>query len=313
MTVVLALASAFVFGTGVVLQQHAAMEQPEELAAKPGLLIRLAQRPLWLLGLMADVVGFLLQAAALRHGSLVVVQPLITTSLLFTLVLTSAWYRAPISAREWGAVFLVLGGLSAFLIAASPTEDSSAAAAPSAWLLCTGVVIAITVIAVVSGLRASGRRRAAAFGIAAGLGDAFMAVMAKAFAGAWGHGLGSLLHSWTTYALIAGGIAALLLTSTAYQAGHPTVSLPIITVTDPLIGSCIGISLFGEELLIGGIRGPLVVLALAAMVLGLVSLGRDTRLANVMADETRADEWRPTPRSGGRSTDRPTDRPATAG
>jgi hypothetical protein len=86
--------------------------------------------------------------------------------------------------------------------------------------------------------------------------------------------------------LVVGGITALLLTSTAYQAGHPTVSLPMITVTDPLVGSLIGISLFGETLLLDSWRGPVVALALALMVVGLVSLGRDSRLASVMAGET---------------------------
>ena len=60
-----------------------------ELAARPGLLIRVAQQPAWVLGVVAEVAGFVLQVIALRHGSLVVVQPLLTTSLLFTIAL--AW------------------------------------------------------------------------------------------------------------------------------------------------------------------------------------------------------------------------------
>ena len=87
MIIALALLSAFVFGSGVVLQQRVAWDVPAEHAARPGLLIRLVRRPLWLLGMGADVIGFGLQAAALHSGSLVVVQPLIATSLVFTLVL----------------------------------------------------------------------------------------------------------------------------------------------------------------------------------------------------------------------------------
>jgi len=302
MTVVLAMLAAFVFGGAVVLQQHVAMEIPRELAAKPGLLVRLVRRPMWILGLGGDVVAFGLQAAALRQGSLVVVQPLITTSLLFTLVLISAWYRESISPREWAAVVLVLGGLSAFLLASSPTQESSPAAASSAWLMCAGAVVFVIVLTIGGGLRSIGRPRAAYFAVAAGVADAFMAVLAKAFAATWSHGLGAIVHSWTLYALIGAGVIALLLTSTAYQAGHPTVSLPIITVTDPLIGSCIGISLFGEELSLAGRRGPIVILALTAVVVGLVSLGRDNRLATAMAEEARPVD---------RST--PADRAAPAG
>jgi len=293
--VLLALLSAFVFGSGVVVQQRAAMEEPVELAARPGLILRLMRRPIWVVGLGADVVGFGLQAAALQKGSLVVVQPLITTSLLFALILASAWYREPISLGEWGAVVLVLAGLSVFLIVASPSEHSSAAGDLRGWLLCSAVVTLVACVAVAAGLSADGRARAALLGVSAGVADAFMAVLAKAFAGSFDHGVAAVFRSWTPYALVAAGAAAILLVTTAYQAGHPTVSLPIITVTDPLVGALIGITLFGERLALGGSRGPVVTLALLAMAGGLVALGRDKRLtAAIVEGPSRATVGGPT-------------------
>ena len=280
MIVFLALLSAFVYGAGVVLQQRAALEAPPEEAARPRLLLRLVRRPLWLLGLSADVVGFGLQAAALHRGSLVVVQPLITTSLVFALVLTSMWTHEPISRRQWTAVGMVLLGLAVFLIVAAPNEESSAVAGMRDWILTTTTITAAAGVALAAGLRAVGSARAAFFAVAAGIADAFMAVMAKTFSGSFDDGLAATFRSWTPYALVAAGLIAMLLISTAYQAGHPTVSLPIITVTDPLVASLIGISLFGDELLLDGVRGPLVLLALAAIGTGLLMLSRDSRLAN---------------------------------
>src|SRR5258708_7641099 len=235
------------------------MEVPVEFAARPSLLVRLFRRPMWMLGLVADVAGFGLQAAALHRGSLVVVQPLITTSLLFTLIFAAIWYHESISLTEWVSVVLVLVGLSVFLVVASPTETSSSLeVSGGTWALCAAVVVVVMALAVAGGLRSSGPTRAGLLGLAAGVADAFMAVLAKAFAGSFDNGVASVFRSWTPYALIAGGAVALLLISTAYQAGHPTVSLPIITVTDPLVGSLIGISLFGEHLLVGGFRSPLI-------------------------------------------------------
>ena len=280
MIVFLALLSAFVYGAGVVLQQRAALEAPPEEAARPRLLLRLVRRPLWLLGLSADVVGFGLQAAALHRGSLVVVQPLITTSLVFALVLTSVWTHEPISRRQWTAVGMVLLGLAVFLIVAAPNEESSAVAGMRDWILTTTTITAAAGVALAAGLKAVGSARAAFFAVAAGIADAFMAVMAKTFSGSFDDGLAATFRSWTPYALVAAGLIAMLLISTAYQAGHPTVSLPIITVTDPLVASLIGISLFGDELLLDGVRGPLVLLALAAIGTGLLMLSRDSRLAN---------------------------------
>jgi drug/metabolite transporter (DMT)-like permease len=277
--VALALLAAFVFGGGVVFQQRAAMEVPAEHAARPALLARLIRHPLWLLGVVADVGGFGLQALALHRGSLVVVQPLITTSLLFTLALSAVSYHEPISRAEWRAVILVLAGLCVFLVAAAPTEESSVRLVGMAnWLLCTGAVAFVTAALVGAGLRASGTARVALLAMAAGTADAFMAVLAKAFAGSFNHGVGAVMRSWTPYALVVGGVVALLLVSTAYQAGYPTVSLPIITVSDPLVSSLIGISLFGEEIRLDGARGPLVAVAVAVMAAGLVALGRGSRL-----------------------------------
>jgi drug/metabolite transporter (DMT)-like permease len=281
--VFLALLSAFVYGAGVVLQQRAAVEEPPEEAARPRLLLRLVRRPIWLLGLACDIVGFGLQAAALHRGSLVIVQPLITTSLVFALVLTAAATHEPISRRQWTAVALVLIGLAVFLIVAAPDEESSAVATMRDWILTTGTIALFAGAALAAGLRAVGSARAALFAMAAGIADAFMAVMAKAFSGSFDHGLAATFRSWTPYALVAAGLVAILLISTAYQAGHPTVSLPIITVTDPLVASLIGISLFGDQLQLSGVRGPLVVLALAATAAGLLALSRDSRLANEMA------------------------------
>jgi len=285
-TIVLSLLAAFVFATGVVLQQRVAWQEPEEHAAKPRLLWRLARRPLWLLGMGADVFAFGLQAIALHHGSLVVVQPLLTTALLFTLFLTSITTQQPVVLRQWAAVALVLTGLGVFLADTSPTGTAGAAAAGErAWLLCTGAVVVVTAMAVSAGLRQAGTARAALFGVAAGMADAFMATMAKAFSDSFGHGVGGVFETWTPYAVVGAGLISLTLISTAYQAGHPTVTLPVITVVDPVVSCLIGLTLFGERLTLGGVRGPLLPLALVAMGAGLVILGRDDRIAAEVAGD----------------------------
>lgn len=287
MIVVLALLAAFVYSSGVVLQQRSAMEIGTEHAARPSLLLRLVRKPLWMIGLGADVGGFALQAAALHRGSLVIVQPLLTTALLFSLGFTVLFSRERIPASDWVAVVLVLTGLAAFLITSAPDEQSVALADARGWLICTAVVGGLAFVAVGAALRSAGAVRAGLFGLAAGVADAFMAVLAKAFSGSFHHGLLAVFHSWTPYALVAGGITALLLTNTAYQSGFPTVALPIITVADPLVGSLIGITLFDDHLHLGGVRGPIVFLAMLVAVGGIILLTRDRELAENIAGSTR--------------------------
>ena len=95
---------------------------------------------MWLLGVLGDIGGFVLQAAALRRGSLIVVQPLLTTSLLFTLTLTAAWSHHPITRSEWVALVMVLAGLALFLATASPPDQPMATADATGWILCIGWV-----------------------------------------------------------------------------------------------------------------------------------------------------------------------------
>jgi drug/metabolite transporter (DMT)-like permease len=233
---------------------------------------------------MADIGGFALQAAALRHGSLIVVQPLLTTSLLFTLVIAAQWSHERITMRQWAAVGLVLASLGAFLAVASPS-DHSASAGPRAWLFCASSVVGVVIVLVSAGLRSSTTARAALFGAAAGIADAFMATLAKALSSSLDHGVVAAARGWAPYAVVVAGVTALLLVSTAYQAGHPTVTLSVITVTDPVVASLIGVTLFGEHLEVGGTRGWVVALAAAGMLTGLLALTRDDRLAGRFAQD----------------------------
>jgi drug/metabolite transporter (DMT)-like permease len=147
MTFLLSVLAALVLGLGVALQQRAAVSVPAEYAGKPGLLVRLVCNPLWWLGFAGDIGGFALQTAALRRGSLVVVQPVLTTSLVFSLGLTAAASHQPITRIEWGAIAVVLSGLSLFLMVTAPPEQTSARAGMGSWLLCGVLVGALCAIA----------------------------------------------------------------------------------------------------------------------------------------------------------------------
>lgn len=293
-TILIAIASSALFGMGVALQQRPARNVPERYAAHLALLARVAHRPLWLLGIGAELGGFALQVVALGHGSLVVVQPIITVSLLFTIALAGTWSRSTVTRRDWAAVVAVVIGLSAFLVLSQPSEHSRGQASSKAWtILAVAVVVAVAVM-MAAGFHSGGRRRAALFGLAAGVGDAVMAVLTKAFAHDLEPGVVHAMRSWTPYVLCAVGIVALLLSQTAYQVGRPTVSLPLITVTDPILSSALGIAIFGEVIHLHGVRGPVALVAVVVMVFGLVILNRST--AVVDADPTPSAEPSACPR-----------------
>ena len=132
MDVALALAAAFFFALGLVLQEKAASEQPDETVAA-GFLVRLARQPVWLLGLAMQGVGFVAQAIALGVGRMVVVQPLLVATIVFALPLGRLIEKRSILRSEWIGAAMVTGGLAALLIASKPAagDDEASAGAPA--------------------------------------------------------------------------------------------------------------------------------------------------------------------------------------
>ncbi|NYJ73038.1 hypothetical protein, partial [Allobranchiibius huperziae] len=91
LVVVVSLAAAFAFAISAVLKHSTATRVPQ-LA---GFTVRHLWRfgistvlhPLWLLSLIADLAGVVLQIVALHVGAISVVQPLLSLGLLFALLL----------------------------------------------------------------------------------------------------------------------------------------------------------------------------------------------------------------------------------
>lgn len=287
MTVLLALCAAFAFGASVALQQRAAAHIPHAYALRSTLLTRLIRRPIWLAGLAASGTGFVLQMIALRKGALVVVQPVMTTTLAFALALIALTRRARLHLSECAALAAVLAGLSTFLALAAPDTHSDADARAAAWWALGAAVTAVTSIAAITSLRVTGANRAARLGLAAGLSNGFVAVLTKTFAGDLHHGT-RLLLNWPLWAPAATGVPAVLLVQTAYQTGHLRISLPIIAIVEPLLACTAGIALFHEHLRISGARAIGILAATLLCGIGLVRLARNPRISPDRQEPRRA-------------------------
>ena len=143
MEIGLALVSALLFALGSVLQQKAGLDEPTS-GASPSLLLRMARRPVWLVGIASDAVGFVAQAAALGIGRLAVVQPVLVTSVVFALPL-GVWISGQQARRrDVGAAAVVVMALIAFLAIANPSGGRSEAPLPD-WLIVGIVCVAVCV------------------------------------------------------------------------------------------------------------------------------------------------------------------------
>jgi drug/metabolite transporter (DMT)-like permease len=281
----LALGAAGSFAVANVAQMRAARRAEGPTNLHPNLLLRLVRDPLWIGGLAASVVGFVLQAIALYLAPVVLVQPLIVTELLFALPLAASLAGVRLHAREWLGALLVAAGISCFVFVGQPSGQSTHAAGGT-WLLTT---LSVGAGVVLLGIFAESRRgrpalRASALAAAASVCFGFLAVLTKVVGHQFGdERLGALTHPQPWLMAVA-AIGGLLLAQTAFRIAPLSVSLPLIDVGEPLIGSVLAVLILGERLDVtsGTVAG--VVISAVAIAAGVAVLDTSPRVHSAQQD-----------------------------
>ena len=272
MEIVLSLVSAMLFALGTVLQQRAGVSAPSE-GAPSGLLLRMARRPAWMVGIVSDGLGFIAQAAALGIGRLAVVQPLLVISLVFALPLGVRFSSQRIHRREVVAAVLVVVGLAAFLTLARPAGGRSEAPLRD-WLFvglgCTAVCAPLALL----GRHGLAPRRAAWLGTSAGILFALTAALTKAVVDDLQVGLIHVITSWELYALAGIGYVSMTLNQLALNTGALAATLGTSTAADPVVSVLLGLVLFRESLHVSGLGAVTTVLALVLVLVGVAVLAR---------------------------------------
>lgn len=269
----LSLASALCYAVGWVLQYREAVADTAAPSLSPRLLLRLVHDPLWLCGIAAMVAGNVLQAVALDVGSLTIVEPVLVTSLLFSLALGSVMTGERVLAREWLAALGVAVGLAVFLLAASPS-GGRANASPERWIGVGAAVLLASASASAIGLYHAKRRRTELFASAGGIVFGMQDALTKAVLATIGTGAVAIFGDWKTYVLVLCAVYGLLLAQDAYKGGELARALPPLLIFEPVIGTAIGVLGFSERLNASLRSDVLEAVAGAAMVVGGVVLAR---------------------------------------
>jgi drug/metabolite transporter (DMT)-like permease len=274
--VALALASAAVFALGTVLQQREAMEEPAAREGSAGILLRLVRRPVWVAGVAAYAVGYGLQAAALGVGRLVVVQPILATTIVFALPLGVRLSAQRITRRDVIAALVVTAGLGLFLLLSDPgggREDAPV----GQWLIAGGAVVAAAASLTVAGLARSGPIRAALLGTAAGLLFGLVSALTKgAVEVLEADGLG-MFADWHVYALTAVGFCGMTLTQMALGTGFLPPAIATSSIFNPALSVLLGLTLFQESIHRDALDSILAVASLLAMFGGVAALALGRR------------------------------------
>lgn len=216
------------------------------------LMLALARRPDWLIGIAGVVGAAVFQALALVNGPLALVQPLFILELPFALLIAIPLLHRRLPRAGWWAVAGVVAGLGLVLASAAPSGARDYASMER-W-----VPVLVVCLGAVGGAIAVARPgrpplfRAAVLGSASAISNALTAALLKSAMGTLtDHGFEAFLAAWQTYGFAVTGVGAILLLENALQAGSLAASQPALTIGDATVSLFLGVTLFGESVRTG--------------------------------------------------------------
>jgi drug/metabolite transporter (DMT)-like permease len=301
--VLLALGAALAYAAASVLQQReaeadAGADQGSAVGGGFRLVVRLARRPIWLAGLGADAVGYGLQALALGVGELLVVQPVLTSGILFALPVGAWWSGRRLTRTDFAWACLLAVSLTVFVLLAG-TDDGRDFASTRAWLACAAVATPVLVVCIVGAARSRGTARAVLFAFTTGVLFGITEALTKSSVVLVDHhGFGALGH-WEPYALVVLGGLGFVVNQRAFQAGSLTASLPTLTVVEPIVAALLGITMLHETVATDGpLQWMAVVASVVGMVIATIALSRSAARHDMLHEHELADVLTRDDRSG---------------
>jgi drug/metabolite transporter (DMT)-like permease len=265
----LAAVAAVMFAAGNNLQRHAAAKVPAAGYGPVRLILRLVHSPRWLAGGGCAVGGLLCQARALTQGGVILVQAVIASTLIYSLIMEAAVERRRPGAVQIGGAAAVVAGIVLLVGVGDPVAGGGIRSlwhtAP-AWI---AVGIAGGGALLRAHLRPKGRRTAIVLGSAAGICFALDAVFLRGLAATL-----SPFDAVTVATNLAGFAAASGVGNLAIQRGFQLAPLrhvlPAMAATEPVAAFACGWVIFGERLHPGAVGVAAVIGGLMFMVAGVV-------------------------------------------
>ena len=247
MAATLALSAALLFALAAALQQKGALNLDGVSLARPMSLVRLVGQRMWLLGTIALLVGYVLQAAALDRGRLAVIQPLLVATIVFALPLGWLLTNQQVGRREIGGAAVVLLGLGLFTIYGDPAGGKENAPNDE-WAIAIAVLAVACAVLLVPARGASLARRAGLYGTVAGILFGLSAALTKPTVELLHDGVGVMLSHWQCYALAVAGVLGFVIQQVSLGTGRLAPSVATVSVANPVVGVLVGIVLLDERL-----------------------------------------------------------------
>lgn len=269
-----ALASALLIAWGTVWRHRIlrAGRTSTEVNASP---LRSLRRPAWWASLSLALAAYGLQALALAFGSLLVVQPILVLSLMFTLVLSARVARRRMSSYEVLWAVVLSSCVMVVLLLGRPLPGTPTTA-EWAWgaAISAGVIATVSVFALAPRWKA--QLQALIFGVLCGVVFGYLAVFSKVAVDVFATGgLPAMLDTWQFWAMLACAVLGTAVQQYAFGAGDLSLTLPAMKVAEPLVAITLGVTLLGEQFQVATVLGwATITAAICGMCIAVIMLTR---------------------------------------
>jgi hypothetical protein len=271
--VLLALSAALVSAVGSVIRQRSAHEIVDKPVGAWELFLLSVRDTRWWWGAAAAVANYVLQAAALSLGSVMLVTALQVTVLLFALPINARITHHRVTPWEWIWAASLAISVAVILGVGNPASDQQRAPLET-WLVVALVMGPALVLCVVGARIWPGAVAAVLLAVVAGSSLALFAVLTKGVVEAAHGGLGAVLRAPELYAWLAVALAGMVFQQASFRAGALTASLPTMTLAKPVVGWVLAITVLSEDLRVGDETIFVLVVAVAVMIVSTVALAK---------------------------------------
>lgn len=280
----LAVAAALMVGAGDVVQQRSAQQVTDKPVGTVALFRRLLRDRQWWTGSLVAAAGFGFQAAALGLGSVVLVQALLVTSLLFALLISARVAHRRITRRQ-GIWAVLLAVAVAVVVTVGDPQQGTPRGSVHTWTVVALVMGPALALCVIGARVFPGSVGALLLGLMSGALWGLFSVLTKGVVDQLDRGIPALLRTPELYVWVVLAIAATAWEQSAFRAGPLTASLPAVTVAEPIVGSALGVTVLGETLRTNDIGWVALGLSVALMGAATVALAHSQASYTPSPDE----------------------------
>jgi drug/metabolite transporter (DMT)-like permease len=238
------------FALAATLQQRGQFVLARKGEAVEGInqLFKLVVVPVWVLGTLILLTGYATQGAALDRGKLVVVQPLLVTTIVWALPLGYLLTNQNVTGRQIVGAAVVVVGLGLFVLVGDPDQGVNDTADRNFVIAILAICAIVAALLLWVHRKTAPALRAAVFGVAAGLLFGLSASFDKPVIDDLHVSIAHAAGDWRTWALLGFGFIAFLIQQLSLATGQLAPAMAAVSVANPAVSVVLGILLYEERL-----------------------------------------------------------------